>query len=97
MQKRILGNCNLEVSAIGLGCMGMSWSYGSPKDRTEMIALLRAAVDRGITFFDSAEVYGPFANEELVGEALAPFLGKVVIARSSAGRQILTMAESGIP
>ena len=70
----------LEVSAIGLGCMGMSWSYGPPKDRQEMISLLRAAVDRGVTFFDTAEVYGPFANEELVGEALAPFRGQVVIA-----------------
>ena len=79
MLKRKLGK-SLEVSAIGLGCMGMSWSYGPPKDRQEMIALLRAAVERGITFFDTAEVYGPLANEELVGEALAPFRGKVVIA-----------------
>jgi aryl-alcohol dehydrogenase-like predicted oxidoreductase len=80
MQKRKLGRSNLEVSAIGLGCMGMSWSYGPPKDQQEMISLLRAAVDRGITFFDTAEVYGPLLNEELVGEALAPFRGKVVIA-----------------
>jgi aryl-alcohol dehydrogenase-like predicted oxidoreductase len=80
MQKRNLGSGNLEVSAIGLGCMGMSWSYGPPKDKQEMIALLRAAVQRGITFFDTAEVYGPLFNEELVGEALAPFRGKVVIA-----------------
>jgi aryl-alcohol dehydrogenase-like predicted oxidoreductase len=80
MQKRTLGNSNLEVSAIGLGCMGMSWSYGPPKDRNEMISLLRAAVERGVTFFDTAEVYGPFTNEELVGEALAPFRGQVVIA-----------------
>jgi aryl-alcohol dehydrogenase-like predicted oxidoreductase len=80
MQKRKLGKSNLEVSAIGLGCMGMSFSYGPPKDKQEMIALLRAAVERGITFFDTAEVYGPFSNEELVGEALAPFRGKVVIA-----------------
>jgi aryl-alcohol dehydrogenase-like predicted oxidoreductase len=80
MQKRKLGNSNLEVSAIGLGCMGMSWSYGPAKDKQEMIALLRAAVERGVTFFDTAEVYGPLANEELVGEALAPFRGKVVIA-----------------
>jgi aryl-alcohol dehydrogenase-like predicted oxidoreductase len=80
MQKRKLGNSNLEVSAIGLGCMGMSFGYGSPKDTQEMTALLRAAVDRGITFFDTAEVYGPFTNEELVGEALAPFRGQVVIA-----------------
>src|SRR6188768_4042966 len=70
----------LEVSALGLGCMGMSWSYGPPKDRQEMIALIRAAVERGVTFFDTAEVYGPFLNEELVGEALAPFRGQVVIA-----------------
>src|SRR3954454_8516078 len=80
MQKRKLGNSNLELSAIGLGCMGMSFSYGPPKDKQEMTALLRAAVDRGITFFDTAEVYGPFTNEELVGEALAPFRGQVVIA-----------------
>src|SRR5246500_1892873 len=80
MQKRKLGNNNLEVSAIGLGCMGMSFSYGPPKDKQEMISLLRAAVDRGVTFFDTAEVYGPFTNEELVGEALAPFRGRVVIA-----------------
>src|SRR2546427_2743292 len=80
MQKRKLGKSNLEVSAIGLGCMGMSFSYGPPKDKQEMTALLRAAVDRGVTFFDTAEVYGPFTNEELVGEALAPFRGKVVIA-----------------
>jgi aryl-alcohol dehydrogenase-like predicted oxidoreductase len=80
MQKRKLGKSNLEVSALGLGCMGMSFSYGPPKDKQEMIALLRAAVERGITFFDTAEVYGPFTNEELVGEALEPFRGKVVIA-----------------
>ncbi|MEH2334934.1 aldo/keto reductase [Nostoc sp.] len=80
MQKRKLGNSNLEVSAIGLGCMGMSWSYGPPKDKQEMISLLRAAVERGVTFFDTAEVYGPFLNEELVGEALAPFCGQVAIA-----------------
>jgi aryl-alcohol dehydrogenase-like predicted oxidoreductase len=80
MQKRKLGTSNLEVSAIGLGCMGMSFSYGPPKDKQEMITLLRAAVDRGITFFDTAEVYGPFTNEELLGEALSPFRGKVVIA-----------------
>jgi aryl-alcohol dehydrogenase-like predicted oxidoreductase len=80
MQKRKLGKSNLEVSAIGLGCMGMSFSYGPPKDKQEMISLLRAAVERGITFFDTAEVYGPYTNEELVGEALAPFRGKVVIA-----------------
>ena len=80
MQKRRLGKSNLEVSAIGLGCMGMSFSYGPPKDKQEMISLLRAAVERGITFFDTAEVYGPFTNEELVGEALAPFRERVVIA-----------------
>jgi aryl-alcohol dehydrogenase-like predicted oxidoreductase len=80
MQKRKLGNSNLEVSAIGLGCMGMSFSYGPPKDKQEMTAVLRAAVERGVTFFDTAEVYGPFTNEELVGEALAPFRDQVVIA-----------------
>jgi aryl-alcohol dehydrogenase-like predicted oxidoreductase len=80
MQKRKLGKSNLEVSALGLGCMGMSFSYGPPKDQQEMTTLLHAAVDRGITFFDTAEVYGPFLNEELVGEALAPFRGKLVIA-----------------
>ena len=80
MQKRKLGKSNLEVSAIGLGCMGMSFSYGPPKDKKEMTDLLHAAVDRGITFFDTAEVYGPFTNEELVGEALAPYRDKVVIA-----------------
>jgi len=80
MQKRKLGKSNLEVSALGLGCMGMSFSYGPPKDKQEMTSLLRAAVERGITFFDTAEVYGPFLNEELVGEALAPFRGQVVIA-----------------
>ena len=80
MQQRQLGSSNLEVSALGLGCMGMSWSYGPPKDKAEMIALLHGAVERGVTFFDTAEVYGPLANEELVGEALAPFRGQVVIA-----------------
>ncbi len=80
MQKRILGKNGPEVSALGLGCMGMSFSYGPPKDRQEMIALLRTAVERGITFFDTAEVYGPFTNEELVGEALAPLRDRVVIA-----------------
>ena len=80
MRKRKLGNSGLEVSALGLGCMGMSFSYGPPKDKREMTSLLRAAVERGITFFDTAEVYGPFTNEELVGEALAPFRGQVVIA-----------------
>lgn len=80
MQKRKLGNSGLEVSALGLGCMGMSWSYGPAKDKQEMVALLRAAVERGVTFFDTAEVYGPLINEELLGEALAPFKGHVVIA-----------------
>jgi aryl-alcohol dehydrogenase-like predicted oxidoreductase len=80
MQKRKLGKSGLEVSALGLGCMGMSFSYGPPKDKKEMTALLHAAVERGVTFFDTAEVYGPYANEELVGEALAPYRGKVVIA-----------------
>jgi aryl-alcohol dehydrogenase-like predicted oxidoreductase len=80
MQKRKLGKSNLEVSALGLGCMGMSFSYGPPKDKQEMASLLHAAVERGVTFFDTAEVYGPFSNEELLGDALAPFRGQVVIA-----------------
>jgi len=80
MKKRKLGNSNLEVSAIGFGCMGMSFAYGPPPDSKQMIALLRSAVERGVTFFDTAEVYGPHTNEELVGEALAPFRGQVVIA-----------------
>ena len=80
MQKRKLGNSNLEVSALGLGCMGMSQSYGPPGDKQEMISLMRAAVERGIDFFDTAEVYGPYVNEELVGEGLAPVRDKVVIA-----------------
>ncbi|MGO9312775.1 MAG: aldo/keto reductase [Syntrophobacteraceae bacterium] len=80
MQKRKLGNSNLEVSALGLGCMGMSFGYGPARDKQEMISLIRSAVERGVTFFDTAEVYGPFTNEELVGEALFPFRGQVVIA-----------------
>src|SRR5437867_921840 len=80
MKKRELGKSGLEVSAIGLGCMGMSSGYGPPKDKQEMISLLRAAVERGVTFFDTAEIYGPFINEELVGEALAPMRERVVIA-----------------
>ena len=80
MKKRKLGKSGLEVSAIGLGCMGMSFGYGPPKDKQEMISLIRAAVERGVTFFDTAEVYGPFTNEELVGEGLAPFREQVVIA-----------------
>src|SRR5216117_3397587 len=80
MQKRKLGNGNLEVSALGLGCMGMSYGYGPAANKHEMISLIRTAVERGITFFDTAEVYGPFTNEELLGEALAPLRGQVVIA-----------------
>src|SRR5213594_3990889 len=80
MQKRTLGRSNLEVSAVGLGCMGMSFGYGPAADKQEMVSLLRTAVDRGVTFFDTAEVYGPFTNEELLGEALSPFRGRVVIA-----------------
>jgi aryl-alcohol dehydrogenase-like predicted oxidoreductase len=95
MQKRKLGKSGLEVSAIGLGCMGMSFSYGPPKDKQEMIALIRAAVERGITFFDTAEVYGPYINEELVGEALTPFRGKVVIA-TKFGWKIDPKAERGL-
>src|ERR1700677_4465036 len=80
MQKRKLGKSNLEVSAIGLGCMGMSFGYGPAGDTEEMISVIRAAIERGVTFFDTAEIYGPFTNEELVGEALAPFRAEVVIA-----------------
>lgn len=80
IQKRKLGNSDLEVSALGLGCMGMSFGYGTPPDRKEMIALINSAIEKGITFFDTAEVYGPFINEELIGDALAPFKGQVVIA-----------------
>ena len=80
MQKRKLGKSTLEVSAIGLGCMGMSFGYGPAADKKEMIALIRSAVERGVTFFDTAEAYGPFTNEELVGEPLAPLRAKVAIA-----------------
>src|SRR3954447_7063427 len=80
MKKRKLGKSGLEVSALGLGCMGMSWSYGPAGDKKEMISLIRSAVEQGVTFFDTAEVYGPLTNEELVGEALAPFRGQVAIA-----------------
>ena len=80
MQKRTLGKSGLEVSALGLGCKGMSFGYSPARDKQEMISLIGAAVERGITFFDTAEVYGPFTNEELVGEALSPFRGQVVIA-----------------
>jgi aryl-alcohol dehydrogenase-like predicted oxidoreductase len=94
MQKRTLGNSNLEVSALGLGCMGLSFAYGPPVDKHEAIKLVRSAVERGITFFDTAEVYGPYTNEALLGEALAPFKGQVVIATKfgfdldSAGKQV---------
>src|SRR5207244_13276443 len=91
MQQRKLGNSSLEVSALGLGCMGMSFSYPPFPDKQDMIALIRAAFERGITFFDTAEVYGPFTNEELVGEAVAPFRGQVVIATHSG----LTIAAYG--
>jgi aryl-alcohol dehydrogenase-like predicted oxidoreductase len=80
MQKRILGKSGLEVSALGLGCMGMSFGYGPAGEKNEMIKVIRAAVEQGVTFFDTAEVYGPYTNEELVGEALAPYKGKVIIA-----------------
>ena len=95
MQKRKLGKGNLEVSALGLGCMGMSFSYGPPKDKQEMISLIRAAVERGVTFFDTAEVYGPYINEELVGEALEPFRGQLVIA-TKFGWKIDSKAERGL-
>ena len=100
MQKRQLGKSDLEVSALGLGCMGMSFGYGPAAEKQEMISLIRAAVERGVTFFDTAEVYGPFTNEELVGEALAPFRDQVVIAtkfgfEGSRGRS--TMDRPGQP
>src|SRR3989475_339049 len=95
MQKRKLGRSNLEVSAVGLGCMGMSFGYGPAADKQEMISLLRSAVDRGVTFFDTAEVYGPFTNEELVGEALAPFRAKVVIA-TKFGFKIVQGKQAGL-
>ena len=95
MQKRKLGKSNLEVSALGLGCMGMSYGYGPAPDKKEMISLIRTAVERGVTFFDTAEAYGPFANEELVGEALAPFRNKVVIA-TKFGFKIDPKAERGL-
>jgi aryl-alcohol dehydrogenase-like predicted oxidoreductase len=101
MQQRKLGNSDLEVSAIGLGCMGMSFGYGPPADKGEMIRLIARAVDSGVTFFDTAEVYGPYTNEELVGEALAPFRGKVTIAtkfgiRIENGKQLLDSKPSTI-
>ena len=95
MEKRKLGRSNLEVSAIGLGCMGMSYGYGPAADKKEMISLIRSAVERGVTFFDTAEVYGPFTNEELVGEALAPLRGQVVIA-TKFGWNIDPQAERGL-
>src|SRR5256886_3499509 len=94
MQKRRLGKSDLEVSALGLGCMGMSQSYGVPPDKQAMIAFIRTAVERGVTFFDTAEIYGPYTNEELVGEALAPVRAQVVIAtkfgigRDAGGQQV---------
>src|SRR5207245_6046039 len=95
MKKLKLGKSNFELSALGLGCMGMSFSYGPPKDKQEMTALLRAAVERGVTFFDTAEAYGPYINEELVGEALEPFRGQVVIA-TKFGWKIDPKAERGL-
>jgi aryl-alcohol dehydrogenase-like predicted oxidoreductase len=95
MQRRKLGKSDLEVSGIGLGCMGMSFSYGPPKDKQEMISMIRAVVERGVTFFDTAEVYGPYTNEELVGEALAPFRRQVVIA-TKFGWRIDPKAERGL-
>ena len=95
MQKRTLGNSNLEVSAIGLGCMGMSFGYGPPADKPAMIALIRTAAERGVTFFDTAQVYGPFTNEELVGEAVAPIRDQVVIA-TKFGFDLATGQQSGL-
>ena len=96
MQKRTIGNNGLEVSALGLGCMGMSMAYGPPADKKEMIALIAKAVERGITLFDTAEIYGPFTNEELVGEALAPFRGQVVIATKFGIRLMLAASRNRI-
>ena len=95
MKKRKLGKSNLEVSALGLGCMGMSWSYGPPKDKQQMISLIRAAVERGVTFFDTAEVYGPYTNEELGGDALAPFRHQVKIA-TKFGFKIVNGKQAGL-
>src|SRR6185436_19109435 len=101
MQKRKLGKSNLEVSALGLGCMGMSFGYGPPPDKQEMISLIRTAAERGVTLFDTAEAYGPFTNEELVGEGLAPFRDHVVIATKfgfkldpKTGRSVWTAGQS---
>src|SRR5215510_2966300 len=95
MEKRKLGKSNLEVSALGLGCMGLSSGYGPPVDKQQGISLMRGAVERGITFFDTAEVYGPFTNEELVGEALAPFREQVVIA-TKFGFKIVDGKQAGL-
>src|SRR5690348_11407168 len=95
MQKRKLGKSNLEVSAIGLGCMGLSSGYGPPVDKQQGISLIRAAVERGVTFFDTAEVYGPFTNEALVGEALAPFRKQVAIA-TKFGFKIVDGKQAGL-
>ena len=95
MQTRTLGRSNLEVSALGLGCIGMSFGYGPASNRPEMIALIRAAVERGVTFFDTAEVYGPYANEDLVGEALEPFRAQVVIATKFGSKWIHRAARNG--
>ena len=96
MQKRKLGNSNLEVSAIGLGCMGMSYGYGPAHDKKEMISVIRSAVEHGVTFFDTAEIYGPFTNEELVGEALAPFREQVVIATKFGFKPLPPTRQSGL-
>jgi aryl-alcohol dehydrogenase-like predicted oxidoreductase len=102
MEKRKLGKSGMEVSALGLGCMGMSIAYGLPADKQEMIVLIRRAVERGVTFFDTAEIYGPYTNEELVGEALAPFRGKVAIATKfgikmdPSGKQVQDSRPEGI-
>jgi len=95
MQKRTLGRSNLEVSAVGLGCMGMSFGYGPAADKQEMISLLRSAVDRGVTFFDTAEVYGPFTNEELVGEAFSSSVGRWSSPPSSGSSSIPTGVRNG--
>ena len=97
MEKRLLGDRNLEVSAIGLGCMGISSGLGPPADRQQGIAVIRGAVERGVTFFDTAEVYGPFVNEELVGEALAPFGSDVVIATKFGFLGRRSAPRSGLP
>jgi aryl-alcohol dehydrogenase-like predicted oxidoreductase len=96
MQKRKLGSSNLEVSALGLGCMGMSYGYGPAHDKKEMISVIRSAVEHGVTLFDTAEIYGPFTNEELVGEALAPFREQVVIATKFGFKPSPTDRQSGL-